>query len=97
MSVREPKTNFGVSLRLRPNTKWYNSDVSDVVLCHWTKQFSLVFRQLKFFGQKSLPETSMVQVADFKLELPRCQEGALVPRGGIEPPTRGFSVRCSTD
>ena len=21
----------------------------------------------------------------------------LVPRGGIEPPTRGFSVRCSTD
>ena len=22
---------------------------------------------------------------------------SLVPRGGIEPPTRGFSVRCSTD
>ncbi len=21
----------------------------------------------------------------------------MVPRGGIEPPTRGFSVRCSTD
>jgi integrase len=24
-------------------------------------------------------------------------EGGLVPRGGIEPPTRGFSVPCSTD
>ena len=22
--------------------------------------------------------------------------GALVPGGGIEPPTRGFSIRCST-
>ena len=22
---------------------------------------------------------------------------AVVPRGGIEPPTRGFSVLCSTD
>jgi len=21
----------------------------------------------------------------------------MVPRGGIEPPTRGFSVRCSTN
>jgi len=23
--------------------------------------------------------------------------GAVVPRGGIEPPTRGFSIRCSTN
>jgi hypothetical protein len=24
-------------------------------------------------------------------------KGIMVPRGGIEPPTRGFSVLCSTD
>ena len=33
-------------------------------------------------------------VKDKSLEFSRRK---LVPRGGIEPPTRGFSVRCSTD
>ena len=26
-----------------------------------------------------------------------CRLGELVPQDGIEPPTRGFSVPCSTD
>ena len=32
---------------------------------------------------------------NFKL-LTRSQSERLVPRGGIEPPTQGFSVLCST-
>jgi Domain of Unknown Function (DUF1206) len=30
-------------------------------------------------------------------EIPSVPGPKMVPRGGIEPPTRGFSVRCSTD
>ena len=38
------------------------------------------------------------QPADYKsAALPLSHTSILVPRGGIEPPTRGFSVPCSTD
>ncbi len=32
-----------------------------------------------------------------KEQTPNRSVGMMVPRGGIEPPTRGFSVRCSTN
>ncbi len=32
-----------------------------------------------------------------ELKKPRKKRGSLVPRDGIEPPTRGFSILCSTD
>ncbi len=34
---------------------------------------------------------------DLQPDGPMCTRGDLVPGGGIEPPTRGFSVPCSTD
>jgi hypothetical protein len=38
------------------------------------------------------------QIAVLRASQPSPDEmsGSMVPRGGIEPPTRGFSVRCST-
>ena len=30
-------------------------------------------------------------------DMPKANAVGLVPRGGIEPPTQGFSVPCSTD
>jgi hypothetical protein len=37
------------------------------------------------------------RVADRKPKLLFFKGKVVVPRGGFEPPTRGFSVRCSTN
>src|SRR5579871_2649094 len=44
-------------------------------------------RQLSPQASRSAPRIRVIQVLEFI--------ALMVPRGGIEPPTRGFSVRCS--
>ncbi len=56
----------------------------------------LVFPQRLVWDRKGLYRTTQVSVPfevlrDFK------ERKEMVPRGGIEPPTRGFSIPCSTD
>jgi hypothetical protein len=42
-------------------------------------------------------ERSLTHLTEFgQMVLPELRK-SMVPRGGIEPPTRGFSVRCSTN
>ena len=42
--------------------------------------------------------TNLVQSQKVKSLARECEAfGIMVPRGGIEPPTRGFSILCSTD
>ncbi|BAL80778.1 hypothetical protein CSE_06520 [Caldisericum exile AZM16c01] len=53
---------------------------------------------LKFFikGVKMTPKEMTVRFT-FALPEPTSSSFLMVPRDGIEPPTRGFSVHCSTD
>ena len=46
-----------------------------------------------------LPKSGSKMVARGKTSLRKARQVVdfMVARGGIEPPTRGFSVRCSTD
>ena len=43
------------------------------------------------------PHSSCGRVPPARPQEPPFTNGDLVAKGGIEPPTRGFSVRCSTD
>ena len=50
---------------------------------------------IRLLKQKGITEEEFRFFRDKKNAIKRLKE--LVPRGGIEPPTRGFSIPCSTD
>ena len=52
-------------------------------------------KQYVFYKNKPLYKHSIDKILKSNL-FKRCAR-KVVPRGGIEPPTRGFSVLCSTD
>ena len=73
---------------------------------HWRQIYSLFHLAalepslIKFFWSwwlESNPQPADYKSAALPIELHQRIPIGLVPRGGIEPPTRGFSVLCSTD
>ena len=55
----------------------------------------MVFSERISYDRKTgyrTPQTSVI----FRFLDDFCQKCKMVPRGGIEPPTRGFSIHCST-
>ena len=54
--------------------------------CQVVNGVAMLFGGEEWFGEIKKPQNLILRLLEF-----------VVPRDGIEPPTRGFSILCSTD
>jgi hypothetical protein len=83
----------------------FNRLCKKFLICLWVFLIALnIFGCRKIERRKNSVESSILRDLSFALLHPcslfedlKGGDNGVVPRDGIEPPTRGFSVLCSTD
>ena len=86
-----PLCNLPIINGASERNRTFNLLITSQLLYHWaTLAYPFIIFTLRNFHRGWCPKVD-------KLSLSGDLTFGLVPKGGIEPPTQGFSVPCSTD